>query len=132
MATAFTREQFAFIVAQRAAYVSPEAVITAFLKRWPDTACTPSDVETADRSNLPDDWQKYFDQQREAFLDAPTTDSRVRIAELHRMFVIARDRLALELASTFLSQIAKETGSSGASGGAIGRVEVQRTIVDPK
>jgi hypothetical protein len=139
-----TREQFAWIVTQRATYVSPEAIVVEFAKRWKDTACELADVARADRDALPEDWQKFFDEQREAFLNSPTADKRVRIAELNRMFVVARDRNAIQTAAELLEQIAKEEAGAYAPKGVPGKVapaadgsdepieEIRVTYVDPK
>ena len=139
-----TREQFAWIVAQRATYVQPETICAEFVRRWKDTACNLEDVARAAREVLPEDWQKFFDEQRQAFLDAPTADKRVRIAELNRMFVVARDRLAYGQAAEFLEQIAKEEAGAYAPKGVAGKPpvaadgtdvpveEIRVTYVDPK
>lgn len=143
MATAFTREQFAWLVAQRATFVSAEAVAQEFASKWKDTTCTLDDVARADRENLPDDWKPFFDAERENFLNAPTANREHRVAELHRMFVKARDRNALDLAAELLEQIAKEQADAyGPKGGKPGAPlpgvdqepieEIRVTIVDPK
>jgi hypothetical protein len=139
-----TREQFAWIVSQRATYVSPDAIVAEFVRRWKDTACSLEDVARSEREVLPEDWQKFFDEQREAFLNSPTADKRVRIAELNRMFVVARDRGAVQTAAELLEQIAKEeAGAYAPKGMATGKggsdnetpefkaVEVRRSVVHP-
>jgi hypothetical protein len=144
MATAFTREQFAYIVSERATYVSPEAIVLNFPRRWKDTACTLEDIGRAERDKLPAEWQAFFDSEREAFLNAPTADKRHRVAELHRMFISARDRNALAIAAELLEQIAKEQADAYAPKGAPGKgsatsldaaeqvEEIRVTYVDPK
>lgn len=144
MPTSFTREQFAWIVSQRATYVTPDAIVSEFTRRWKDTACTLEDVALTERAKLPEAWRTFFDAEREAFMNAPTADKRVRIAELNRMFVTARDRNALGTAAELLEQIAKEQADAYAPKGAAGKVpaaadgtdepveEIRVTIVDPK
>lgn len=141
MATAFTREQFVYIVSERATYVSPETIVLNFPRRWKDTACTLDDVARADRDKLPAEWQAFFDSEREAFLNAPTADKRHRVAELHRMFISARDRNAVAIAAELLEQIAKEQADAYAPKG-LGKVpaaldpaeqveEIRVTYIDP-
>lgn len=109
----FDQEQYAFIVKALASYLSPPAVVAEFAARWRSTPCTLDDVAALSRDKLDDGWRAYFDQEREAFLSAPTGDKRVRIGELHRMFVIARDRGAVGQAADLLKQIAEEVGKGG-------------------
>lgn len=134
---AHTTEQRAFIVGQLAAYVSPSEIVTAFRAQWKDTDCTLSDVSGCIRNKLDGGWQAFFDQERETFLAAPTADKRVRVAELHRLYVFARDRQAVQLAAEFLEQIAKEESgfyagkSTPAAPNGVEVTKITRTIVDP-
>ena len=140
MATVFTREQFEWIVTQHATFIPSDTIVEEFGKRWKDTACELSDVERGKRENLPEEWIEFFDRKANEFLNAPTADVRVRIGELHRMFVFARDRRAVDQASKLLAQIAGEIAPKGAGKpGAPGAVdpadpvdEIRVTIIDPK
>jgi hypothetical protein len=136
-----TTEQRAFIVGALAAYVSPDTIVQDFATRWRNTVCARSDVMECTRDQLNDDWRAYFDREREAFLNAPTADRRVRLGELHRLFVTARDRGASGVAAELLEQIAKEqSGYYAGKGGVSGNdavpdgeliTSITRTIVDP-
>lgn len=140
-----TQEQMAWIVQQLASYVTPETVVAEFRRLWKDTACELTDVAACDRRRLAPDWQAYFDAMREAFLDAPTADKRVRIAELHRMYVKLRDANSIDLAAKLLMQIATEKGeiakpgaTGGGGSGAPGSdgkspiTAIELIVVDPK
>lgn len=109
----FDQEQYAFIVRHLASYLSPVAVVAEFAARWRNTPCTLENVAALERDKLDDGWKRYFDQEREAFLSAPTADKRVRIGELNRMFTAARDRGAVGQAADLLKQIAEEVGKGG-------------------
>jgi hypothetical protein len=126
-----TTEQRAHIVRGLAAYDSLIEIIATFKVTWPDTACTALDVETCDRPKLDSAWCEYFDEQREKFLDAPTADRRVRIAELNWWYKKARARGAFGEAVRCLELI--DTMDTGPSGGAPGEAvaTITRTIIDP-
>lgn len=134
---AHTSEQRAFIVSQLAAYVTPATIVAEFSVRWKDTACTVEDVAACEYKHLDDAWKAYFDEAREAFLAAPTAEKRVRIAELHRLYVRERDRGAK--CEHLLEQIAKEEagfygGKGGPGSGPAGGepvVAITRTIIRP-
>lgn len=139
---AVTREQFAWIVGQRATYVLPTTIVLEYRREFKDAPpITLADVALAERNKLPPDWQEHFDAERENFLNAPTADKRVRIAELDKMFKEARDRKAVTIAADLLEQIAKEQADAYASKspgkGTITPPDgeevtaITRTVVDP-
>lgn len=139
---ALTREQFAWIVGQRATYVLPTTIVLEYRREFKDAPpITLADVALAERNKLPPDWQEHFDAERENFLNAPTADKRVRIAELDKMFKEARDRKAVTIAADLLEQIAKEQADAYAPKGNSGKsdvpgdipeiIAITRTVIDP-
>jgi hypothetical protein len=137
---ALTREQFAWIVTQRATFITPEAVVINFARQFKaqGATITPADVAKAERDALPAEWQSFFDTELAKFLDAPTAKLEVRVAELNRLYVRERDRGAA--CAQYLEQIAKEMagayapkGAPGAKAGGEPRqiTEIIETIVDP-
>jgi hypothetical protein len=130
---AHTTEQMAFIVQRLAEYASPDVIALEFSVKFRNVPCALADVRACERDRLTPEWQAVFDRAREAFLAAPTADSRVRVAELHRMFVAARDRNAVTQAAELLAQIKGETeGSPGGSSPAGVVTAITRTIVHPE
>jgi hypothetical protein len=83
-----TTEQRAFIIWSIANCVEPETIVIQFNKRWKSTTpCSIGDIGACDPRRLTGDWKKYFDQEREIFLDAPAADKRVRMALLNRVIL---------------------------------------------
>jgi hypothetical protein len=138
---AHTAAQQSFIVRRLAQFYSPIAIVEAFVRFFPDTACTEADVIALDHTqNIVDpDLIAIFEQERLAFLsrldaEAPTKDKRIRLVELHRIFIGYRDRMRLAEARSVLSQIALEMGEGGGVPDGAGDAPVRsitRTIVDP-
>jgi hypothetical protein len=140
--SAHTEEQRVFIVRRLAIFDSYTEIAAAFALRFPDTACKPPDIESVDprRSQIDEKLNAIFNANRTRFLSdnaiaAPTSDKTVRLVELHNLYSLARDRMAVQLAAKILEQIAKETGTAGAlaapgvDDAPIGAIEL--TIRDP-
>lgn len=133
-----TTEQYEFIVCQLAAYTSPEPIVIAFTTKWRGVPITVDDVQACRREKISPEWQAIFDAAREAHLNAPTADKRVRIAELHRLFVKERDRGASSSAAALLLQISAEAEEGGSEPGGNGPAgacpvtAIEVIVVDPK
>lgn len=86
---AHTTEQRAFIIWSLANCVEPETIVIRFNQRWKTNppSCSIGDIGACDPRRLTGDWKKYFDQEREIFLDAPASDKRVRMALLNRLIL---------------------------------------------
>lgn len=144
--TAFTDEQFKFVVERLAEGETPEGVALQVNAEWKGASFTPRDTALLTRDKLPPDWQAYFDACRRAFVaGAPTSDVEFRIAILDKMARQAASRNALDLARSLIELIEKiQSGffaGKAAPGGAGvpndplasgGTLVVERTIVDPK
>jgi hypothetical protein len=138
---AHTAAQQSFIVRRLAQFYAPIVIVEAFVRYFPDTACTEADVIALDhRHNIVDpDLIALFDRERQAFLgrldaEAPTKDKRIRLVELHRIFERYRNSNRLAEARSVLGQIALEMGEGGAVPDGAGDAPVRsitRTIVDP-
>jgi hypothetical protein len=136
---ALTRDQYAFIVSQRATFITPDAIVAAFPRRFNGEKITLDDVAGCERDKLPPDWIAYADAELAKFLDAPTAKLEVRVAELNRMYVKERDRGAP--CAQYLEQIAKEMAGAYAPKGAVSTkpgsdkpreiTEIIETIIDP-
>jgi hypothetical protein len=137
---ALTHEQFAWIVSQRATFITPDAIILNFNRQFKDASpISLSDVALAERDALPAEWQEFFDKELVKFIDAPTAKLEVRVAELNRLYVSARDRGAP--CAQYLEQIAKEmAGAYAPKSGMTAKsradvpaeiTSITRTVVDP-
>lgn len=153
MATSFTREQFAWIVSQRARFIPAEKIVGKFGVRWKDTACTLVDVAGVDdvlsgTSTDPNaaHWKAFFEAEREAFRDAPLADKANRIGKLNDFAMDAEARNSPDVAARFIEQIAKEVADAYTpKGSAVGKPgatapgteqepieEIRVTVVDPR
>jgi hypothetical protein len=133
-----TREQFAWMVSQRATFITPEAVVINFARQFKPATITAADVALAERDVLPAEWLAYHDKELAKFLDAPTAKLEVRVAELNRLYVRERDRGAA--CAQYLEQIAKEMAGGYAPKGSVGTkpaatgepvTEIVVTVIDP-
>lgn len=119
---ALTREQFAYIVGQRAIGITPSAIVAGFIRDFKPATCTLDDVALAERSNLPPDWQKFFDAELAKFLDAPTANRAYRVALLNEKILAERARGAKF--EHLVEQVAKEMADAYAPKGTPGKMDV--------
>jgi hypothetical protein len=88
-----TQEQRAFIIWSIAHCKEPEHIVYSFNERWKaKPPCTIGDVGACDPKRLTGDWLAYFNEERETFLAAPTTDKRIRMALLNRVIMDLESR----------------------------------------
>ena len=106
--TAYTTEQYRFIVEQLAEGETASAIAFTFARRWKDTSCKESDVRDAERPNLTPEWQQHFDNHRAKFIaDAPAKTKEFRIAMLDKMAREAAGSGKYELAGKLVELIDK-------------------------
>lgn len=138
--TAFSDEQYRFVVERLAEGDMPADVAVQVNTEWPASRFTARDVAALAYDKLNPDWQAYFVACREAFkAGAPTSDVAFRVALLDKMARTAASRNALDLARSLIELIEK-IQSGFFAGKAVAAVPVgvtdevtaiTRTVVDP-
>ncbi len=117
---ALTREQFRFIVEQRAIAITPDTVVINFGRQFKPATCTLDQVNmAAERDVLPVEWQKVWDDALRRFMNAPTSSREYRVALLHEKAMSERSRGAKF--EHLIEQIAKEMADAYAPKGAPGK-----------
>lgn len=135
-----TQEQRAFIIWSLAHCKDPDSIVYDFNKRWnPKPPCATADVGACGPRRLTGEWLDYFNQEREAFLDAPTTDKRVRMALLNRVITDLESRradpksllAAIELMAKEQADFFKPKAAAAGVQVVAAVTSIQRTIIDP-
>lgn len=141
--TAFSPDQYQFIVEKLAEGESHAGIVSDFCRRWKDVPLDIPDIAGFKREKLPPGWRAYFDQHRSEFIEnAPTQHKGFRIALLDKKArdTASKDSLeAAEQTRKLLEQIAKEESGfyAGKAPPAAAPtteqiVAITRTVIDPR
>lgn len=143
--SALTKQHKEFIVRRLAAFASPSAIITEFMKRFPGVACTEVNIAAANplESVVDPDLHALFYSERELNMADPSRSAFAsQAARIFALSTLAERLFANNQphdARSVLRQIAEEQGAVGSKTGQREATtppgekvtEITRTIVDP-
>jgi hypothetical protein len=132
---AHTKEQKEFIVRRLAAFETPKDIATAFVARFPDTACNEDDVRATDPRLAvvaPELFVLFTTEREAALLDpslAPFAEQRARLIVLSRQAERYENNNQPAEARAVFRQIAEELGvvAGGKGGKAPGKSDADAT-----